>query len=108
MMVPIRLEKAGRDVDLEFRRKALHRLHRRMLTRRQGASEVALVLSPAEITAFEQFGREDQLGALASRVAHQLGDGGDILLGHVREGELKGGNFDLAHFCSCFIGEPAG
>ncbi len=108
MMVLIRLEKAGRDVDLEFRRKTLHRLHRRMLRRRQSAGEMALVLGAAEIMAFEQFGREDQLGALAGRLAHQLGDGGDILLDRVREGELKGGNFDLAHFCTCLIGEPAG
>ena len=41
--------------------------------------EQGFVLGAAEIGAFEQFGRQDDLGALGGRFAHQFGHVGDIL-----------------------------
>ena len=64
-----------------------------MLTGREGTGEMALVLGAAEIMAFEQFGREDDFGALAGGFADERGDGVDIVLDAIGEGELEGGDF---------------
>ena len=71
-----------------------------MAVDRQGAGEMALVLGPAEIMALEQFRRQDQLRALAGGLAHQLRDGGDILVDVVGEGELEGGDGEAGHSVS--------
>jgi hypothetical protein len=97
MVMPLGLEEAGRDEHLELGGKLLHRKHRRMLGDGQGAAEMALVLGPAEIMALEQLGREDQLRAARGRLAHEIGDRGDILLGAVSEGELQSGDGELGH-----------
>ncbi len=97
MMVALRLEEAGRDVDLELGGELLHRRHRGMPVDGQSAGEMALVLGAAEIMALEQLRRKDQLRAAPGRLAHQLGDGGDILLDVVGEGELEGGDGEAGH-----------
>jgi hypothetical protein len=58
---------------------------------------MALVLGAAEIMALEQFRRQDQLRAPPGGIAHQVGDGGDILLDAVGEGELEGRDGQLRH-----------
>src|SRR6478609_4352608 len=103
MVMALRLEEAGRDDDLELGRQLLHRLDDGMLARGKGAGEMALVLGAAEIMALEQLRRQDELRALAGRLADQLGDRRDVLLDDVREGELQRGDGDFAHLGTCWL-----
>ena len=68
-----------------------------MLVDRARVGELGLVLDAAEIGAFEQLGREHDLGALARGLAHQLGDREDV--GHrvLGESELQRGDGELGH-----------
>jgi hypothetical protein len=95
MVVPVRLEEAGRDEHPQLRSKALHRSHRGMLFNRKGTLEMRLVLRAAEIMAFEQLRRQDQLGAFAGRLADQVRHGSDILLYVIAERELQRGHSNL-------------
>ena len=94
MVRPVGLEEAGRDPDLQLLGQRLHRQHRGMLGGRHRCREQALVLDPAEIGAFEQLGREHDLGALARRFADQLGHGADVGAGIFGERELQRGDGD--------------
>src|SRR3546814_14076365 len=69
VMLAIQLEKAGGDVDLQLLRQLLHGKDGRMIGGWPRAAEQALVLDPAEIMTFEQFGRPDDLRALRSCLA---------------------------------------
>src|SRR3546814_15181844 len=71
-MLAIQLEKAGGDVDLQLLRQLLHGKDGRMIGGWPRAAEQALVLDPAEIMTFEQFGRQDDLRALCSCPAHEV------------------------------------
>ena len=74
-----------------------------MLGGRLGGGEQALVLDPAEIGAFEQFGREHDFGALARGLAHQLADRADVRLGILAERELERSDCQLAHSGTCWL-----
>src|SRR3546814_3355808 len=89
MMMPLRREEAGRNVDAELLRQPLHGEHRRMLIHRKGAGEMALVLGAAEIMALKQLGREDDLRALVGGFAHECGYRVDIVVDAVGEGKLE-------------------
>src|SRR3546814_4457123 len=56
MMMSLRLEEAGRNVDAEILRQPLHGENRRMIIHRKGAGEIALVVGAAEILALKQLG----------------------------------------------------
>ncbi len=77
-MRPVGLEEAGRDVDAELGGEMLHRQHRLVLVRGPRIGEQALVLDPAEIFAFEQFGRQHDLRAPARRLADEFGHRLDV------------------------------
>jgi hypothetical protein len=68
-----------------------------MLGGRPSLREQALVLDAAEIGAFEQLGRQDNLGALAGGLAHQLAYRADVRVGVVGERELERGDGELGH-----------
>ncbi len=97
MVRAVELEEAGRDPDLQLVGELLHRQHRGMLGGRPGGREQALVLDPAEIGAFEQFGRKHDLGALARGFADEVGHVADVGAGVVGEGELQRGDGELGH-----------
>ena len=63
-----------------------------MFANRRGASEEAFLLRLAEIVAFEQFGRQDDLRAVLRRLSHEDRDGLDIGINVIRQSELEGGN----------------
>ena len=97
MMLAVALEEAGRDIDLQFLGQRLHCGDGGMLVQGQGAGEQRLVLDRAEIGAFEQFGRQDDLRPARGGLAHGVGHLFDIL-GHVlAKGELQGGDGHLGH-----------
>jgi len=62
-----------------------------------GVAEEALILDAAEVMTLEQLGREHHLGALRRRFAHEFADRADVLNGVLGEGELEGGDGELAH-----------
>src|SRR3546814_18575091 len=97
MMMPLRREEAGRNVDAELLRQPLHGEHRRMLIHRKGAGEMALVLGAAEIMALKQLGREDDLRALVGGFAHECGYRVDIVVDSVGEGKLERGDGSVRH-----------
>ena len=101
MMMPVGLEEAGRDIDLELGRELLHRQHRGMLRRRQRPGEVALVLGAAEVMPLEQLGRQDQLRAAAMRLAHQIRHVADVFGRILAKGELQRGDGELGHWGTC-------
>src|SRR5205809_566006 len=72
------LKEAGWDPDAEGRGARPHRPHRRMLARRPGVGEQALILDFSEVGALEQSGRKHGLRALAGRLTHQLRHGSNV------------------------------
>jgi hypothetical protein len=97
MMRAVGFEEAGRDMDLQFAGKCLHRLYRRMFGGRLGIGEQALVLDPAEILAFEQFGRQDHLRPARGGFANEARDMGDVAVDIGGEAQLEGCNGNLGH-----------
>ena len=89
-MMPVALEEAGRDRDLQLGGQRLHRPDRGMVLRRAGQREQRLVFDLAEIGAGEQLGRKHHLGALGVRVGHgdvdvQIGQRARVRVDGLRE-----------------------
>ena len=96
-MRAVRLEEAGRDGDLERLGERLHREHRLVFADRGGVGEEAFILDAAEILAFEQLGRENDLRALRRGLVDEARDVGDVAVDVGREAQLQRGDGDLGH-----------
>ena len=96
-MRAVSFEKAGRDPDLQFACKLLHRANAGMVRGWTGGDELLLVLYSAEIGAFKQLGRKDDLCALARSLADEVGDGSDVGVDIAPEFELERGDGDPGH-----------
>ena len=68
-----------------------------MLLHRTRIDEQPLVLDAAEIGAFEQLRRQDDLRPFVRGFADQLGDLGDVFGLWAGQGELQGGDGDFGH-----------
>jgi hypothetical protein len=97
-MLPIAFEKAGGDIDLQFRRERLHREDAWVFSDGFGGFEPAEFLFLAEIRPFKQFGRQDDLRAMLRRLADMRLNRGEVGGKRARERALDGGDGDgLGH-----------
>ena len=74
-MLPVALEEARRDIDLQLGGERLHRLDAGVLVQRRGGREGGQFLRLAKIRPFEQFRRQDDLGAMLRRLADMRSNG---------------------------------
>ena len=103
MVVAVELEVAGRDPQVELVGELLHRNDRGVFGHDAGGGEVVLVLRAAEIGAFEQLGRKDDLCAFARRLANEVGDVGDVALRVFGKRELERGDGEFGHLGTCWL-----
>ena len=98
IVMPVALEKAGRDRDLQLRRQLAHRDHRGVLRYRTGKREIRLILLAAKVRAGEKLGRQNNLCPARSGLLNQIGNRGDIgrFVSRAKR-QLQGGKCDQCH-----------